>query len=143
MKAVFSKRRTAAMLALTAGLFTAGAAVADPCDGAKSGMAVVKFETGSTAINAEDQKRIKNFASRSLRSPRICLLGQADAQGDESANRRLAEARVEKVRRQLIASGARADRIETHIQDKQFTLFGLLDEDQANDRRVLMGYQRD
>ncbi len=79
-------------------------AAAEACrpDAATSGRyqpVVLHFDTGSTAIKAEDQRKLAEMAqiAKASKIQQICIKGFADKQGDAEMNRKLSEARAEAV----------------------------------------------
>lgn len=131
----------AAGAALAAAVGFGPAALADPCDGIRKGMTLIHYETGSVATSAEDQQKLREFADIARYRDEVCVLGQVDAQGSEARNKQLAKARAESIAGLLVHFGVPRDKIIIATQDKGFTLWGLLEEDQQADRRVTVTYR--
>lgn len=70
----------------------------------------------------------------------VCVFAQVDKQGSKEANIRVADGRADAVRRFLISKGVPAGAIKIGKQEEAFTLFGLLKEDQDDDRRVFVTF---
>ncbi len=91
-------------------MFAAGAS-ADECN--KRGGTVINtnpvvyFDTGSTAIKTGDKQQLREFSARVKDNPsiEICLIGQADKQGNAAANKKLSLRRAQSVERYLKANG--------------------------------------
>lgn len=121
----------ALMAALPAG------ALANPCGFEERGRIVVTgYAVGQTAIPADQQARLAEFAETAKHRDGICVYAQVDKQGSKAANERVASGRAENVRRFLLARGVPGDAIRIGAQKEAFTLFGLLPADQDDDRRV-------
>ena len=102
-------------------IFGTESAVAGECK-APTGMRAsaphtIHFETDSTEIGAEDQAWLKSAAERQKDHPsvQVCVLGQADKQGDMEYNKKLALRRAEAVVSFLKANG---------LSDKTFQIVG-------------------
>jgi outer membrane protein OmpA-like peptidoglycan-associated protein len=122
----------AALLALAA-----APALANPCGFDERGrMVVVGYAVGATAVPADQKPKLAEFAETAKFRNGICVFAQVDAQGSKEANIRVADGRAEAVRTFLVSKGVRPDAIRIGTQEKGFTLFGLLKEDQDDDRRV-------
>jgi outer membrane protein OmpA-like peptidoglycan-associated protein len=79
------------------------------------GLAIdVLFRTGESALQTDVEQRLAEVAAVLATSPalRVQLDGHADPRGDEEYNRTLSDARVQAVRRILVAGGVDASRIE-------------------------------
>jgi outer membrane protein OmpA-like peptidoglycan-associated protein len=102
-------------------IFGTGAALAGECK-APTGMRAsnphtIHFETDSTEIGVEDQAWLKAAAERHKEHPsvQVCVLGQADKQGDMEYNKKLALRRAEAVASFLKNNG---------LGDKTFQIVG-------------------
>lgn len=73
----------------------------------------VQFDTGSTVVKPDDQKRIAEMASiaKSSKIQQICLRGFADKQGNADMNKKLSQARAEAVAAELGRHGIGRDMI--------------------------------
>ena len=124
---------------LAAGLVVllAAPALANPCGLKEKGrMVVVGYAVGATAVPGDQQARLAEFAATAKFRDGICVFAQVDKQGSKEANARVANGRAEAVRKFLLSKGVRDDTIRIGTQEKAFTLFGLLKDDQSADRRV-------
>lgn len=130
-------RAFAALAACLAVAALPGLAAANPCGQDERGKVVVEdYATGQTAVPETYRDRLAAFAETAKARFGVCIFAQADAQGSEEANARVAQARAEAVRAFLVERGVEPGAIEIATQEKAITLFGLLPEDQSNDRRV-------
>ena len=129
----------AAAAALFASLATA--AVASPCDNAQSGLLILEYDTGVSALSADQKARLDAFADIAKHSNAVCVRAQVDAQGSAEANRRVSAARAENVRAYLAAKGVRADALEVQVQEQAFRPLGLLGAANQNERRVSLTYR--
>ncbi len=107
------------------------------------GTAVVAyFDTGSTKIKKADQASLREFAKQVKDHPsiEICLVGQADKQGNVDANKRLAKRRAEAVRTFLKKNGLAKKTYQIVVRGEAFgdTWLGKLFADTKfkHDRRV-------
>lgn len=129
-----------AIASMVFGLVLTNGAVASPCDVAESGLVVLKYNTGVTGLSADQKAKLDQFADVAKNRNSVCIRAQVDSQGSEEANRRVSTARGEAVRAYLASKGVRAEIMEIRVQAQAFTLFGLIDEDSQNDRRVTLTY---
>ena len=129
------------MASAATALAFASAAAADPCDVARNGMVILSYETGVTALNAEQKAKLDAFADIAKHRDAVCVFAQVDNQGSVEANRKVSAARGEAVRAYLEAHGVRPGVMEVRAQSETLTLFGLLDDDSAKDRRVTVSYK--
>ena len=114
-------------------------ALAGPCGFEEAGRLVIKgYAIGATAVPAEQKARLTKFAGTAKHRFGICIFAQVDATGSEEANKKVAQARADGVRKFLASQGVPNDVMVIMKQDKAFTLFGLLSDDQASDRRVVV-----
>lgn len=117
--------------------FGAAPALANPCGFDEAGkLVVVGYDTGATAVPADQKEKLAEFADVAKHRFEICIFAQVDKQGTEAANKRVADARANAVRDFLMARGVKSDTVKIAKQDKGFTLFGLLKDNQDDDRRV-------
>jgi outer membrane protein OmpA-like peptidoglycan-associated protein len=74
----------------------------------------LNFDTGSSAIRAEDQQTLSQVAQvlQSHPNARVRIAGYADARGDDTANAQLGQQRAQAVVAALTAAGIQADRLE-------------------------------
>lgn len=72
---------------------------------------VVYFDTGSVAIKDKGKKALNEFADQVKGNPsiEICLVGQADKQGDVKMNEKLAKRRAEAVKSYLQGHGLKSE----------------------------------
>jgi len=120
-------------------MLAAAPALANPCGFDERGRIVVTgYPVGGTAIPADQKPRLSEFAETAKFRDGICVFAQVDKQGTKEANIRVANARAETVRKYLMAKGVPANAIKIGKQEKGFTLFGLLKDDQKDDRRVFV-----
>ena len=100
---------------------------------------IVKFEVDSTAIAPNDHDRLVSFANRMRGNPGsiICVVGQADKQGDDAYNQDLARRRAAEVGEVLTANGVNPSRMVIAVRGEAFddSLFSFLDP-LDTDRRV-------
>jgi hypothetical protein len=130
--------RTTLLAAALAFLMTTPV-LAGPCGFDEAGRLVIKgYAIGATAVPAEQKARLTKFAETAKHRFGICIFAQVDATGSEEANKKVAQARADGVRKFLASKGVPNDVMVIMKQDKAFTLFGLLSDDQANDRRVVV-----
>lgn len=128
-----------AMLLAGALSLVAAPAFAGPCGFDENGrMVVVGYGVGATAVPGDQKDRLAQFAETAKFRDGICVFAQVDKQGSEEANKRVAKARAEAVRKFLMSKGVPGDAIKIAKQEKAFTLFGLLSSDQGDDRRVMV-----
>lgn len=131
---------TSKMVAMVIGVTVASGATASPCDVAESGMVILEYDTGVTALSADHKAKLDEFADVAKHRNSVCLRAQVDRQGSDEANRQVSEARGEAVRAYLLSKGVRAEVMEVRVQAEAFTLFGLIDDDSQNDRRVVLTF---
>lgn len=83
---------------------------------------IVKFDVDSTAIGEKDRRQLTAFADRMSGNPGavICVIGQADKQGDEDYNRDLARRRAEAVGALLSANGIKRARLTIAVRGEAF-----------------------
>jgi hypothetical protein len=130
--------RTTLLAAALAFLMTTPA-LAGPCGFDETGRLVIKgYAIGATAVPAEQKAHLTKFAETAKHRFGICIFAQVDATGSEEANKKVAQARADGVRKFLASQGVPNDVMVIMKQDKALTLFGLLSDDQANDRRVVV-----
>ncbi|MEM0943219.1 MAG: OmpA family protein [Pseudomonadota bacterium] len=122
-------------------ILAAGPVLAAACGAGGGGMTVIEYETGVTALSAEDKARLATFAETAKFRDAVCIFAQVDAQGSEAANVQVAEGRAKTVERYLVSQGVPADRILIAKQEEAFTFFGLLPDNRSNDRRVTVTYE--
>jgi outer membrane protein OmpA-like peptidoglycan-associated protein len=120
---------------------TTVAAVAGPCDVARNGLTVLSYDTGVSQLSAEQKAKLDAFAEVAQHRNAVCVLAQVDKQGSAEANRKVATARGETVRAYLEAHGVRPAAMEVIVQSEAMTLFGLIGDDSAADRRVTVSYK--
>ena len=128
-------------IVLLAGVLSlvAAPAFANPCGfGEQRRMVVVGYAVGATAVPGDQKENLAEFATTARFQDGVCVFAQVDAQGSEAANKRVAKARAEAVRKFLMSKGVPSDAIKIGKQEKGFTLFGLLSSDQDDDRRVMV-----
>lgn len=126
----------AAALAMT----FSSVASADDCNragGRASGPTVVHFDTGSTVIKAEFQAELNALAERLRGNPnmKICVAGQADKQGNEDFNKKLALKRAETVAAHLQKQGLPQNQFQVYGRGEAFG-DGLFSDAAEADRRV-------
>ncbi len=127
------------ILAAALAAATAGAALANPCGFEERGRVVIKgYATGQTAIPDDQVERLARFAETAKFRDGICLFAQVDATGSDEANARVAQGRADRVREFLAKRGVPRDVMQVAKQEEAFTFFGLLPDDQASDRRVVV-----
>ena len=113
--------------------------LAGPCGFDEAGRLVIKgYAIGATAVPAEQKARLTKFAETAKHRFGICIFAQVDATGSDEVNIKVAQARAANVRQFLASHGVPDDVMVNKKQDKAFTFFGLLSDDQANDRRVVV-----
>ena len=130
--------KTTVALALVAYLI-ASPALAGPCGFKERGRVVVNgYGVGATAVPETERERLKKFAETAKTRDGICVFAQVDKQGTKEANKKVAQQRAEGVRKFLINQGVLSESIVIAKQEEAFTLFGLLSDDNAKDRRVMV-----
>jgi outer membrane protein OmpA-like peptidoglycan-associated protein len=133
-------KTTMTLAAMVFGILLTTGAAASPCDVAESGLVMLEYETGVTALSADQKAKLDAFADVAKHRNSVCIRAQVDSQGSDDANRRVSAARGEAVRAYLASKGVRADAMEVRVQAEAVTLFGLLEADSQNDRRVTLTY---
>lgn len=128
-------------LAIAVAFLTAAPTFAAECGKGGQGPVTIEYATGQSALTRDHKRQLARFAETAKYRDWVCVFAQVDAQGSKAANKRLAQARAQKVKRFLISKGVKADRILIAREEKGNTLFGLLDDDQQNDRRVTVSYE--
>ncbi len=116
-------------------------AYAAECGAGGKGQTTVFYDTGKTAVTAQHKRDLAEFIDIAKSRDAVCVFAQVDAQGSDAANKRVADARANNIRRYLISQGVPAGNILIAKEDSSFTLFGLLDADQKNERRVTVSYE--
>lgn len=131
------------LMAAAGALFAsfAATAAASPCDNAHNGLLILEYNTGVSALSAEQKAKLDAFADIAKHRNAVCVRAQVDAQGSAEANRRVSQARGEAVRAYLASKGVRADALEVQIQGEAFRPLGLLGADNQNERRVSLTYR--
>lgn len=83
---------------------------------------IVKFDVNSTVISEEDRQQLQAFANRMSGNPGvvICVVGQADKQGDEDYNRDLARRRAEAVGALLASHGVKRAQMTIAVRGEAF-----------------------
>ena len=135
-----SRFGAAAGLAVGFALSLATPAVADECNragGRASAPTVVHFDTGKTAIKPEFQEELNELAGRLRGNPniKICVAGQADKQGNEDYNKKLALKRAETVAAHLQNQGLPKNQVQVYGRGEAFG-DGLFSDAAEADRRV-------
>ena len=115
-------------------------AMAAECGAGGSGAVSMLYGTGKTALTNAHKQRLEDFIDVAKSKTVVCIFAQVDAQGTKAANERVADARAKNVRKYLIAKGVPSDRIRIAKESESFTLFGLLESDQAGERKVTVSY---
>jgi len=74
----------------------------------------LRFRTGSSELNDEAREELRKLAGLLVQSSgqKLRLKGYTDSRGGVDVNQALAQARVESVRRELIAQGVRSEQVE-------------------------------
>ncbi len=137
-------RKILATVLLVAGTILSATAQAADCPGAEYGIQVLTFDVGSTKVSAEGRAKLEKFADTAKHRTLVCVVGQADKQGDKATNERLARERAVAVKKILIEFGVPERTIETRSRGEAFggsSVFGLLS-DNEDDRRVEVSYSR-
>ena len=98
----------------------------------------VFFDIGSTKINADGMKEIKEAAKRAkaLYITRVCMLGKADKQGDEKLNAALSVKRAQAVADAMVKEGVNPKYIIVVGKGEPYGDWLKLLEDNSNDRSV-------
>lgn len=83
---------------------------------------IVKFDVDSTAIAQHHREQLRAFAGRMSGNPGsvICVIGQADKQGDDEYNRDLARRRAEAVGELLTSNGVKRARMTIAVRGEAF-----------------------
>lgn len=106
---------------------------------------VVYFDVGQTAINDAGRTELDRAAKQAKATfvQEICIIGQADKQGDKESNRRLAEDRAETVQAYLANRGVKRATMEVAVRGETFGGAGFLESlVSSNDRRVEVVFLR-
>jgi outer membrane protein OmpA-like peptidoglycan-associated protein len=119
----------------------ASAAAASPCDVAQSGLLILEYDTGVSALSRDQKAKLDAFADIAKHRNAVCVRAQVDAQGSAEANRRVSAARGEAVRAYLASKGVRPNVMEIRVQEEAFRPLGLLGADKQSERRVSVTYQ--
>lgn len=127
----------AIMLAITALPVTAA-----ECGAGGQGAVSFLYDTGKTAVTRAHKERLAEFIDVAKHRTAVCIFAQVDAQGSEAANKRVAEARAQNMKRYLVSKGVKADRVLIAKESESFTLFGLLGDDQEGERKVTVSYSQ-
>jgi outer membrane protein OmpA-like peptidoglycan-associated protein len=101
----------------------------------------VTFQPGSATLNPESREQLSNEAKilKAYPNTHVKIGGYTDNTGDADANQRLSQARAESVRRELIALGVPADRIEAEGYGPQYPAAdNATEEGRAKNRRISM-----
>jgi outer membrane protein OmpA-like peptidoglycan-associated protein len=99
--------------------------------------ATIYFGTDSTKLSAADKAKLDKVAEVGRYQMKVCVVGQADKQGNAAYNKKLSEQRAEVIADYLSTQGITRSRIETGSRGESFSsarFYG--DEKQAQDRRV-------
>ncbi|MCG8361425.1 MAG: OmpA family protein [Kiloniellales bacterium] len=99
---------------------------------------VVHFDTDSTAIKGQFQAELTKLVERHRGNPnmKVCIIGQADKQGDDAYNEKLALKRANAVAAYLEKQGLPRQQFDISARGEAFgdTLFG--NDAAESDRRV-------
>jgi outer membrane protein OmpA-like peptidoglycan-associated protein len=99
--------------------------------------ATIYFATNSTKLSASDKAQLKKVADVGRYKMKLCVVGQADKQGNADYNKKLAEKRAIAIADYIASQGVSRSRIETGSRGESFSsakFYG--NEKQAQDRRV-------
>jgi|GEM_PF-1968751 len=106
---------------------------------------VVFFETGKTSIDKKGMAELKKAADRAKYMLDVCVVGQADNQGDKEFNKKLAKKRATAVVAELKRLGVPGSTLVTLVQGEAFgdLLPKAIDEKKsAQSRRVTVRLMR-
>ncbi len=111
--------------AVAALLFLSGTAHANDLHRCETGNApqgeyVVYFDTGKTVIKPEGKEELKKAADRAKYMLDVCVVGQADNQGNQEFNKKLAMKRAKVVASELQRLGVPASTLVTMVQGEAF-----------------------
>ncbi|MEM9044806.1 MAG: OmpA family protein [Pseudomonadota bacterium] len=121
--------------------FVAGTAAANPCGFSEAATITIKgYPINGVTVPKDQQERLARFAETAKERAEICVFAQVDKTGSEEANRKVSEARANGVVRFLRDKGVAKENIQVATQEAAFTFFGLLPEDQSDDRRVVVSH---
>ena len=109
------------------------ASAADSCFDAVGRPHIVLFAPGSARIAAADRIELQRLAEAARGAAKVCVIGQADRQGNAALNLRLGLKRAEAVAKLLIRHGVPASIIEVQSRGEAF---GAAAASSAADRRV-------
>lgn len=84
---------------------------------------VVFFETGKTSIDKKGMAELKKAADRAKYMLDVCVVGQADNQGDKEFNKKLAKKRATAVVAELKRLGVPGSTLVTLVQGKPSAIF--------------------
>jgi outer membrane protein OmpA-like peptidoglycan-associated protein len=143
--------RPVAAIALlsTALLVSAGPTTAHAADpdchrvarGGPTAKATVYFDTGKTTIAPHHREELKRVAYDAKYQIKVCLIGQADQQGNAAFNQRLALQRAQAVRSLLIDYGVPAGVLVAVSVGEAYGGFGS-NHKQGQERRVEVHFPR-
>jgi len=136
--------KRAVLLVGTIGLMAAGAAWAGNSQAYRCETAenpgethIILFGTGSTRITERERADLIWLAGRAKGMVDVCVVGQADKQGNEKDNEKLAERRASTVAGLLRAYGVPGEHLVVQARGEAFGDQWLEDfQKQPNDRRV-------
>lgn len=98
--------------------------------------ATIYFGIGSTYLNGKDKAQLGQVAKNGKYVSKICVIGQADKQGNASANKELAEKRAKAIAKYLSMEGVSARNIEIGSRGESFNDALSDNYPRAQDRRV-------
>ncbi|WP_404378995.1 OmpA family protein [Caenispirillum salinarum] len=143
---VFRSLAFAAAALVSAALVVPEAHAADPdchrvARGGQTARATVYFDTGKTTIAAHHRKELERVAYDAKYQIKVCLIGQADRQGNPEFNKRLALKRAQAVRALLIDYGVPAGVLVPVSVGEAYGAFGG-DYKDGQERRVEIHFPR-
>lgn len=109
--------------------------------GGQTARATVYFDTGKTTIAPRHREELKRVAYDAKYKIKVCLIGQADRQGNPAFNKRLAMQRAQAVRDLLIDYGVPAGVLVPVSVGEAYGVFGG-DQKQDQERRVEVHFPR-
>lgn len=80
----------------------------------------INFDYNSVRLLKEYKNKIKNIASLSQKSKKICVIGEISQYGDMDYNSRITTARVKKVASYLVDYGVNTAKLAVSIQHKDY-----------------------
>lgn len=125
----FQTAFSAAILAATVGFLSAtpaqaSSALSQGClavDRVAKPQATIYFSVDSTTISAQDRAQLDRIAYDGQSQSRVCVIGQADKQGNSAYNQALAAKRAKAVESYLVEHGLSTSLVEAGSRGEAFS----------------------